>query len=84
MAYFVSGAIAMGYAVSVLYFLRFRRETGDRLFGFFAIAFALLAVQRTLHPLLADSPDLETWLYALRASAFLLIAAAVVDRNRRD
>ena len=84
MAYFVSGAIAMGYAVAALYFLRFRRETRDRLFGFFAIAFALLAVQRTLQPLLAGSPDLETWLYLLRASAFILIVAAIVDRNRRD
>jgi hypothetical protein len=83
-AYFVAGAIAMGYVVAALYFLRFRRETRDRLFGFFAIAFALLAVQRTLHPLLARSSDLETWLYVLRASAFILIAVAIVDRNRRD
>src|SRR5688572_13722616 len=45
MSTFVAGLLVMGYAVAALFFLRFRRETRDRLFAFFAAAFALLALQ---------------------------------------
>ncbi|HEX8155496.1 MAG TPA: DUF5985 family protein, partial [Thermoanaerobaculia bacterium] len=44
----VSGALTMGYAVVCLFFLRYWRDTRDRLFAWFAMAFALLAVQRLL------------------------------------
>ena len=34
-----TGAMAMGYAVAGLFFLRFWRDARDRLFGLFALAF---------------------------------------------
>ena len=43
---FLHGAIAMGFAVAGLYFLRFWRDTGDRLFAFFAAAFWVFAAER--------------------------------------
>ena len=79
---FVAGLLVMGYAIAALFFLRFRRETGDRLFAFFGAAFALLALQRALlaaGPLFAIE---EIWYYVLRLVAFLLIIAAIVDKNR--
>ncbi|MBV9773937.1 MAG: hypothetical protein JO040_08305, partial [Gemmatimonadetes bacterium] len=65
-----------------LYFLRFWRESRDRLFAMFAAAFAILAVQRTALSLLVDDGGDGTLLYALRAVAFLLIISAIVDKNR--
>ena len=46
MEHFVMGAIAMASAVVALFFLRFWRETGDRLFAMFALAFLLLGITR--------------------------------------
>ena len=44
MEQFIMGAIAMASAVVALFFLRFWRETGDRLFAIFASAFVLLGI----------------------------------------
>lgn len=83
-ALLVSGAIAMGYGVAGLFFLRFWRETRDRLFLIFAGAFWLLGLQRLA---LAFTPDMiedDTGLYLVRLFAFLLILAAIVDKNRSN
>jgi hypothetical protein len=82
-AEFVSGAIAMGYLVAAIFFLRFRRDTGDRLFAFFGVAFALLACQRTVLSLIAHQPGAEVGLYVVRALAYLVIVAGILDKNRR-
>jgi len=79
---YVSGYLSLGYAVVSVFFLRFWRESGDRLFALFAAAFALLTVQRIA---LAGSIAFDqetTWAYVLRLLAFLLIIVAVVDKNR--
>jgi uncharacterized membrane protein HdeD (DUF308 family) len=46
MEHFIMGAIAMASAVVALFFLRFWRDTGDRLFAMFALAFLLLGITR--------------------------------------
>jgi peptidoglycan/LPS O-acetylase OafA/YrhL len=76
----ISGVLVAGYLVAALFFLRFRRETGDRLFLVFSIAFALLAVQRLALALTTRS---ETLIYGLRLLAFVLILGAIVDKNRK-
>ncbi len=83
MSDFLQGASMLAaFAIAVL-FLRFWRDTGDRLFAVFAAAFALLGISRiALHVLDADS-EARTWVYALRAAAFLAIIAAVIDKNVR-
>jgi hypothetical protein len=78
----ISGAILMGYLVAGLFFLRFWRDTRDRLFLIFAIAFALLAGQRLALVLTRDMLESQTGLYLVRLFAFLLILAAIVDKNR--
>ena len=80
MVQLISGILAAGYLVAALFFLRFRRETGDRLFLVFSVAFALLAVQRLALALTTRS---ETLIYGLRLLAFVLILAAIVDKNRK-
>ena len=79
-AAFVSGALCLGYVVASLFFLRFGRESRDRLFLFFAAAFAMLAAHRVL---LTLATDWELAGYGLRLLAFLLILVAIVDKNLR-
>lgn len=78
----VSGALVAGYAVAGLFFLRFWRETRDRLFGIFAAAFWLLAVQRAALALSSDPNGDQVLLYGIRLLAFVLILVAIVDKNR--
>lgn len=79
----ISGALIMGYIVAGLFFMRFWRDTRDRLFAIFAWAFWLLAVQRTVLVFMRfDSEADTTWTYALRLLAFLLFLYAIVDKNR--
>jgi hypothetical protein len=84
MELFIMGAIAMASAIVALFFLRFWRDTGDRLFGIFALAFLLLGITRiglaASHDPLTEG---ETFWYWVRLAAFLLILVAIVDKNRR-
>lgn len=77
---FLAGAATIAAAAISLFFLRFWRDTRDRLFLLFAIAFAIFAVNR-LALTIVDQEG-ETLLYAARAGAFGLIIAAVADKNR--
>ncbi|HKB71412.1 MAG TPA: DUF5985 family protein [Thermoanaerobaculia bacterium] len=75
----VAGFLVMGFAVAALFFLRFWRESRDRLFLLFSAAFFLLGVDRVI----ASTSSVGDAVYLLRALAFVLILAAVVDKNRR-
>jgi hypothetical protein len=78
----ISGAIVMGYLVAALHFLKFWRQTRDRLFVLFAWAFVLLATQRAALSLLTGQPETHVYLYAARLLAFLVIIYAIIDKNR--
>jgi hypothetical protein len=82
LALLISGAIVMGYAVSGLFFLRFWRETRDRLFLIFATSFWILGAQRLALALSGDMVEDDTGYYLVRLFAFLLILGAMVDKNR--
>ena len=79
---FISGATFLAYVVAALFFLRFWKETGDRLFALFAVAFAVLGVNRVLLTYFAEPHEARTWLYLVRLLAYLLMLAAIVDKNR--
>jgi len=79
----LAGATALASASVALFFVRFWRETRDRLFAAFALAFALFAANRVVLGLSdRDSEELLP-VYGLRLAAFLTVIVAVVDRNRR-
>jgi amino acid transporter len=83
MELFLSGAMMAAYCVATLFFVRFWRKAGDRLFLAFAMAFGLLALQRLGLTVSAANPgDDDTWLYVVRLMAFLIILWAIVDKNR--
>lgn len=83
MMLFLHGATSMGCIVAALYFLRFWRDTGERLFVLFGVAFAVLAVNRAALALTHPSAEQTPYFYLARLAAFVLIAYAVVDKNRR-
>lgn len=78
----MSGAIVAGYLVAGLFFLRYWRQSRDRLFVIFALAFWLLAAQRLALALTTQYFEDVTWLYGVRLLAFVLILLAIIDKNR--
>ena len=79
----LAGALAMGYGVVALFFVRFWRQSRDRLFLFFSIAFALLGVQRLALSLTSLSDGETIQYYVMRLVAYAIILAAIVDKNRQ-
>jgi hypothetical protein len=78
----LNGASIVAAAAIALFFLRFWRDSGDRFFGFFALAFAVFAVNRIVLTILDDESEARTLVYVARAVGFGLIVVAIVDRNR--
>jgi hypothetical protein len=78
----LTGAIAMAFAVAALFFLRFWRQTGDRLFALFALSYLILAVNRAALGLRAEQNMEGDHLYWVRLLAFTLILLAILDKNR--
>ena len=79
--HFMLGAIVVCCAVAGTFFLRFWRKTRDRLFGLFSLAFWILALNWAALAF-TRTDELQTWLYAVRLLAFLVILYAIVDKNR--
>ena len=79
--FFLLGAAVMACVVVGMFFLRFWRKTGDRLFVIFAIAFLLMGLNWLLLAFV-DRDELQTALYVIRLIAFLLILFAIWDKNR--
>jgi uncharacterized membrane protein len=74
-----TAAVAAG-----LFFFRFWRESGDRLFAFFGAAFVLLSLSWSLLGLFSPTEETRPYIYAIRLVAFLLMIAGMVDKNRAD
>lgn len=78
---FLSGAVTVGYLVAAGFFLRYWHKTAERLFFLFAVAFVLLALNQTLNHVLSVVSEPTSFVYGLRALAFILILAAIIDQN---
>jgi hypothetical protein len=80
---FLSGAICMGFLVISLFFVRFWKETRDRLFLFFAAAMFLLLTERIVRAGFDLRTEWAPAVYLLRLVAFIVILAGIFDKNRR-
>jgi hypothetical protein len=80
---FLMGVIAMASSVAAMFFLRFWRDSGDRLFVIFAAAFFLLAATRVGLAMSQVHQEPQTHWYWVRLAAFVLILIAIIDKNRR-
>jgi hypothetical protein len=81
---FLSGATVLASMGIALFFVRFWRSSGDRLFAIFALAFTVFAANRLILVLLDDDNENTTYVYLVRLVAFVLIILAILDKNRRD
>lgn len=81
---FLWGISAFGAAVVALFFGRFYRLSRDRLFGYFAAAFAVLAIHWTVLMALTREHNASAEVYLLRLLAFVLIIVGIVDKNRSE
>ena len=81
---FLSGAVALGFAICALFFLRFWRRTREELFLAFALAFFLLGLGQTVLALANIPTEERGSIYLLRLAAFLLILIAIYRKNRQS
>jgi hypothetical protein len=79
---FLSGAVALGFFLCGLFFLRFWRRTREQLFLAFSLSFALLGVGQTVVALAQIPTEEKGALYLIRLAAFLVILLAIYSKNR--
>ena len=80
---FLAGAVAMGFAVAALMFLKFWRRTREGLFLAFSGSFLLLSINHAMLSLTRVPLEERSSLYLVRLVAFLLIIGALWHQNRR-
>lgn len=79
---FLSGAVAFGFFVCGLFFLRYWSRSRDELFLTFALAFVLLGLGQAILSLANIPTEERGSLYLIRLAAFFLILVAVYRKNR--
>lgn len=79
---FVSGAVALGAVVVAVFFARFWRQTGDRFFALFALAFVVYAANGVVLLIERTRESEGVAAYAVRLASFVLILLAILDKNR--
>jgi hypothetical protein len=75
------GAIVMGSLVISLFFLRFWRNTRDRLFLYFALSFGIEAIHRLYSAMYNDGGEDSPLHYLVRLVAYGLIIWAILEKN---
>jgi uncharacterized membrane protein HdeD (DUF308 family) len=78
---FIQGAAMLGSFAIAAFFVRYWRQTAERLFAVFAVAFALFGISRVVLAALDVDSEARTWVYLLRALAFVAIIGAIIDKN---
>jgi hypothetical protein len=78
---YLNGALTLAALTIAYFFWRFRKATGDRIFCFFAIAFALLALERACFEFVGG--EFQSKVYIIRLFAFILILIGIFDKNRK-
>jgi len=89
---FLSGVTMATFLAAGIFFIRFWRTSRDRFFLLFAISCWLIAFERvvalfinsTLEPLWTNSSESLFWVYLVRLFAFISIAIAIYEKNRRN
>jgi L-asparagine transporter-like permease len=81
--HFLWGAVAMSNVVAGLFFLRFWRQTRDRLFAALGAAFLVLALNYLGLAAFQPGPEDRHLVYLVRLAAFAIIIVGIVDKNLR-
>ena len=80
----LSGALLFAYFIAGIHFARFWRRTRDRLFLHFAIAFLLFGLNQLVTSVPVVSNETDGYEYLLRVLGFIVILAAIADKNLGD
>jgi hypothetical protein len=78
---FFAGAVTCGFVIAGIFFLRFWKQTRDRLLLSFAGAFWLFALNQFAVSWLGADDERTNYVYLLRVLAFVLILLAIVGKN---
>ncbi|MBA2772279.1 MAG: hypothetical protein H0U34_09780 [Sphingomonas sp.] len=79
---FLAGIVTGGFLIAGLFFFRFWHRTRDSLFLAFALAFWLLGLGQSILALGNVPVEERSWIFLIRLSAFALILAAIIRKNR--
>ena len=82
MVVFLYGAAAMACAAIVVFFVRFWRESADRLFPCLAVAFSIFAVNYAMLALLPAADERRTVAFVLRLIGFVAILVGIALKDR--
>lgn len=82
MKQFCWGMLTMASVVASLFLLRYWKVSGERLFAFFAVAFALLAVNWLALSAIDPAFEARHLIYLIRLAAFIVMIVGIVDKNR--
>jgi hypothetical protein len=81
---FTRGGLVFGCFVTGLFFLHYFRQSRDRIFVFFVVAFWALALH-WIGLAIADPPaETRHYLFLLRLLAFVALIIGILDKNRRS
>ncbi len=80
-ATFLLGAISADSFAAALFFLRFRRDTGDSLFTAFAFFFLVEAINRIALLYMPHPNEGSPWIYVARLVALVLLLGVIVHKN---
>lgn len=80
--YMLIGALVVACGAVAVFFLRFARDTRDRLFFCFGGAFLVLAAHWVLLGVIDPASEFRPFLYVMRLAAFLLILLGITLKNR--
>lgn len=78
---FLLGVIVTGSLVAGLFFLRFWRQTRDKLFLAFGAAFLIEGINRVSFLFMAMPNEGSASTYVVRFLAFLLILAGIISKR---
>lgn len=72
----------MACAIIGIFFLRFWRQTRDRLFAIFALCFWLLGLNWLLLAFTQVEETQSAYLHCVRMAAFAILLFGIADKNR--
>ena len=78
---FFNGVSAAASFLTAILFLRFWRETEDRLFACFALGFALLTINWAALSLLIVPAEARHMVYLARLGAFVVMLGGLLDKH---
>jgi hypothetical protein len=78
----LAGALLFSYAIAGAHFFQFWRQTRDRLFCHFAVAFWLFALNQLAVSVPVLTSETRGYFYLLRVLGFVVILVAIIDKNR--